>query len=163
MVHRGKAFRYVSLKAIGLAPFCFGSAQEQDGPLEAGMSSLSFSASIGVINEQAVPNRLDDIHDRMMDNAIAKRRDINSPFFWIIDLERSIRLRLVGFPDQFVLNIDQVLLEILSEIKDLGRKSPALGRLPEGQVKVLEIINAAVKVVMSSHMKSLADGVRFRY
>ena len=108
-----------------------------------------------------VPDRLDDIHDGVVNDAITEGRDVNQALFWFVEGERPVWSWLVGPSDQVFLDGDQVFFQIIAERQDLVGIATAQGRLAISLANILERDDLVIEVSVSFHWLSTLMRVAF--
>jgi len=79
-----------------------------------------------------------------VDHPIKKRKGRDEAFLGLPNHEKPVRAWLVGFPDQMVLDIDQVGLQVQGKPDGVRLVSLAAAGLDIGPVHVLECADALV-------------------
>jgi len=75
---------HIGFQAIHPVPLLLGLPEELDDPVHGVMATLHFTAGVGIVDEQMVPDRLYNIHNGVVNNAIPEGRDVNQALFRFI-------------------------------------------------------------------------------
>jgi hypothetical protein len=81
--------------------------------------SVTSSAGVRIVEESLVDQWFDHIVQGVLDNSVSEWKGRDQPFFWFIDIEISILSDFVKKPDQFVLDRDEILVEVGSKFDDI--------------------------------------------
>ena len=84
------------------------------------MSSFILATGIAVMDERSFKNRLQDIANRVVNNAIAERGGADHPALRLEDLKRSVSARLVSVRNEFALKLNQQAFAIKKKPSDIG-------------------------------------------
>ena len=102
-------FFNVAFEAIDAAPATRGVAQKTRCALDAGQNAHSHAAGVTVINHGSLKNRLDDVAKGVMDDAVPERQGRDQAFFRLVNGKKVVSARPIGFPDQMILDVNQVV------------------------------------------------------
>ena len=85
--------------------------------VDACQHSLANAAGITVKDHGSLENRLDDVAERVMDDAIPKGQGGDQALFRLMDGKIFVDPGLVGFPNQVILDIDQVFFQVSGKLQ----------------------------------------------
>src|ERR1700733_10425358 len=90
------------------------------------------SKPVAVLGKRRVPSLLQNLHHRLLDKAIQHSWDakLSHPSIRLRDFHPPHRFRFVSPVQQLLLNSRPVLLQIVAELIDRHRSTPALPLLP---------------------------------
>lgn len=112
MVDAGKELADIRLQGANLAVCGQAIPQQVLGAIRAGMSPLAGATGIAVTDEPALPDRLDNSNNGVLNHPVCKIIECSDfPVLWFKHAKAAIPCRMVLTPDQPVLQIDQVLLQ----------------------------------------------------
>jgi hypothetical protein len=161
VVYRRKELGNVAFQAVYTFILLLCLSEEFNDAVHGVMASFKFPAGVGIVDEEMVPDRLDNVHYGMMDNTISEWRDVNGAPFRLVEGEFPVIAGLIGLVDQVFLDGDQILLQIIAERQDLVGISPPQGRLVISLADILEGNYFMIEVSVSFHCLSTLMRVAF--
>src|SRR6056297_2166385 len=107
--------------------------------MQAGDSSPSKAARVGIINQISLEHRFANVHDCVMNQALTKRRGGDQPLFGVKDLKLGViseRKRVVA---KLASNYGEILLQLHRKQANVGTITLPAARFPEGETQILTI------------------------
>jgi len=101
-------------------------------PIHGGMSSLAFTTGVGIMDKNALENRLDDIAKGVMHDAVSERRGTNHAGFGVVDSEGAVSARTIRLGLEFLLKREEFCFDAVVKCLHPGVSAFALLRLPSG-------------------------------
>jgi len=106
VVDAGKEANNVRLEIVRIPPQEILSAS--DGPV----SALAAAAGVAVEDKTAFVDGLQDVDDRVMDDAVTKRSRTDEPWFRFVDAEVVVASRSPRSSDQLLLELQKLVLPV---------------------------------------------------
>jgi len=150
MRHRGEVLGDVGLEHVDAARLALDGAQHGLRPIGAGMGALARPAGIAVMDEAALPDRLDRLDQGVLDDPVLQRQRRDRALLGFEHLEVPVGAGAVGARQQAFLQRDQVGLEVALEAQHIGLRPPAPDHPAPGAVQRLKIRDLLEEVVVGA-------------
>src|SRR5512135_1179759 len=111
MIDAGKELADVALENVAVA------SQIMLEPVHSRMGALAPAAGIGVLDESALEERLDDIAQGVMDHPVAVGRGADQPLLGLVDVERPVGTWAICLLDEFALEPQQLPFQLEVELR----------------------------------------------
>ncbi|MCY1520793.1 hypothetical protein D9M68_555850 [compost metagenome] len=148
-VNTGEKLGYVRLEGIYAAMVAQRGAQEALDAVRASMRASPRPTGIAVGDEARFPDGLDDVVDRVLQHSITKRQGRDLARLRQRNGEVAVGARLVFFPDEVVLQGDQVALKVELEFQHLAVAALAFSGLLPGIQQIVETVDLLIQVVIT--------------
>jgi hypothetical protein len=159
-------YRWIELPDIHLQAISSwaGRSDEVHSPSTCGMNTLSCPAGIRVMDEQAAPNWLKDVHQGMLDHSVRiERQLVDDPLLRFVDHLLRVRRCGEGLFNQSVPDIENVLIQIIIEPADSILPALAFPGLFICQVDIIQLSYLIPKISVSLHDYFERSNVFLRY
>ncbi len=111
------------------------------------MRALADAAGVAVVDHARLEDRPGDLHQRVMDDAVAEGRGRDAANLGLLDREVAVGAGYIGLVAQFLAQGHQVLLQIELELRHASPLALAAApRLAPGQPEVLQVVDLGVEV-----------------
>src|SRR5688572_18821516 len=98
-------------------------------PADGAMGALAEAIGVGIKNKTALKQRADDIDERVMHDAIPKRRGADHARLRLVNLKSGILAGLIDFACQLFLQTPKIFFETIEEMQHVGLLALAGRRL----------------------------------
>ncbi len=104
VIYAGEELAYITGEHIGIATGKVGAAVQ--GP----MGALAHPVGVGIVDETAFKDGLDDLAESVVDDPVTEGRGGDEAALGLVDVEAMVRARAIGLGEQFILELNQVVL-----------------------------------------------------
>ena len=149
MVNRGEELLDIARQDVTIA------AQKMRATVEGGVRAFADLVGVAVVDELPLQQRADDVHQRMMRDAITEGRGTDFSPLGVVDGETAVAARRLRSVAQFGLQSDQLAFEIVFIRGNRGMAALAPRGVFERQPQVEESIDVGIEAVVGcSHIRS---------
>jgi len=106
-----------------------------------------------VVDEADLPDGLDHLAKSVMHHSVAEGRRADQPPFWLVDVEVGVGSRPIGKSLQFVLQLQQLMLQIKLESGHGHPVALASPRTAVGDVQVGKVQHLRIEVLVGLHLQ----------
>lgn len=112
MVNRRKELPHVAFHRVdGRSAVASRATEKGTKPCNRGMRTFVYTARVAIKNKPFFKNRLDDIDDRLMHNAILHDCFVNRTLFGVVNGERFVRVMPIAAGHQIIAELKKVVFE----------------------------------------------------
>lgn len=119
-------------------------ARELLQPVDGAVCALPDPVCIAVADEALLEQRLDDVAERVVYDAVTKRGGADTPALRLVDGKMAIRTGLIDLVRQFVLQGKQTVRDLELKAGRAGRASFPFGSLAEGKPQVIPLDDGGI-------------------
>ena len=129
--------------------------REARGTADGAELPLALPAGVGVKDEPAVEERFADVHERVVQDALAERRDADLALLRVVDHEARIAADRIVDVQKPLAKPLELNVEVLGVTALVGTRPLAARRLQEGVAQIVALNHRAEYVADSFHAASL--------
>jgi hypothetical protein len=118
--------------------------------------SLPFSASVAMMDLHPLEERVEDIHDRVLGDAVAKGRGRNAALLGVDDGEKSVGARRVAARKQGVANRAKIGFDIAAKVEAVEGQGLGAAGLDESELEIVEVGDRFDQMADGFHLKRSA-------
>ena len=131
VVDRREELLDVALQDVAVA------AGERRAAVEGAVRALADAVGVAVGDEAALEDRLDEVAQRVVDDAVAERRGGNQAALGFVDVERDVRAGAVSVREQLFLKLEEVVFQAVLEGRHVRVAALAFGGAAIGEQQVV--------------------------
>jgi len=113
------------------------------------VSTLADPAGKGILDELPVEQWINNPIYRPLNHSVAKRQGHYQTFLGFVDIEFAISAHSVLVPDQLILQLNQITLQIGAESQHLIPVALILSRLAVRQIQIFKVIDLRIQIFKS--------------
>jgi len=130
-----------------------GRLEEFSEPPKGRVDAFSLAAGVGIINEQAVENRFNQVADGVVDHPVAERGGLHFARLRVFHGESAVRAAPVSAAQEFLLQGEQVVFQGVFKFQDVPAETLEFFGFGEGQVDIFKRYQPGGKVVLAAGFK----------